>query len=126
MGLFFLLNLVLAIYYSNYKTRVENTLNKFINIRENFLLSKFEQYDETGKGYLNTNECSKMLAELFQNNIANARKTDMLKMAANLEKKCNGKITPSDFLNYFDFMEFVSFESRQDSKLKHISVRRTQ
>lgn len=56
IGLFFLMNLVLAIYYSNYKNRVENTINKFIDIRENFLIETFEIYDEGEKGYLTKKE----------------------------------------------------------------------
>lgn len=56
IGLYFLLNLVLAIYYSNYKNRVENTINKFITMRENFLYTKFMEYDKGSKGYLTKHE----------------------------------------------------------------------
>lgn len=56
IGLFFLLNLVLAIYYSNYKTRVENSINKFISIREDFILQEFDKFDKDKKGYLNKDE----------------------------------------------------------------------
>lgn len=124
IGLYFLLNLVLAIYYSNYKTRVENSLNKFISIRENYLIKEFQRFDIGQKGYLTKHECAKMLKELFYENINSVKKTNVKRIAKDFSKKCNGKITPEVFFNYFDLMEFVSLESQHISKQVIASARR--
>ena len=86
-GLFFLLNLVLAVYYSNYRTRVESTINKFISIREEFLHKKFQEYDTDGKDYLTRDEFKHMITDLFRLNLKAVKKTDLNKIASQFAKK---------------------------------------
>jgi len=57
MGLYFLMNLLLAVFASNYKSRVEQSINKFVDIREQYLERKFYDFDKQGKGYLTEIEC---------------------------------------------------------------------
>jgi len=110
-GLFFLLNLVLAVYYNNYRSRVENTINKFISIREKFLKNKFQFYDANCKGYLSRREFREMITDLFQLNLKAVKKTNLNKIASQFSKKCGGQITLEDFLNYFEIMDFVSLDN---------------
>ena len=46
LGLYLFMNLLLAIFYSNYKTRYDQQLNKFVHQRTNYLNCKFEQMDK--------------------------------------------------------------------------------
>lgn len=41
IGLYLLLNLMLAVFYNSYKTRVEEKINKYDIVRENFLQEEF-------------------------------------------------------------------------------------
>lgn len=59
-GFFLLMKLLLAIFYSNYKSRYENSINKFVDKRNDYLLSKFKELDTNNKGYLNREETYKM------------------------------------------------------------------
>jgi hypothetical protein len=114
-GLYFLLNLVLAIYYSNYRTRVDNTLNKFVSMREEFLINKFTEYDAEDTGYLTEEEFKKMIY----------KETDANRIARNFSVKCNGKIKAEDFLNYFEIMNFVTLDNQKNSTGKiDINVKR--
>ena len=65
IGTYFLLYLVLATFYSNYKNRVERTIDKFEDIRENFLLSKFKEYDTNNNGFLTLEELTELITELI-------------------------------------------------------------
>ena len=51
VGLFLFMSLVLAIFYSNFKIRYENKINKDERKRNEFLYSKFEEYGGK-KGHL--------------------------------------------------------------------------
>lgn len=53
IGLFLLLNLLLAIYYANYKKRFEETIDSFVVERNKFLEGKFDELDAEKKGFLN-------------------------------------------------------------------------
>ena len=41
LGLYFFMNLLLAIFYNNYKMRVVNTMSKFVDSRQEFLRGIF-------------------------------------------------------------------------------------
>ena len=56
IGLFFLLNLVLAIFYSNYKSRLERTIKNFIQNREEHMVKMFLHYDVYNNGYLSKDQ----------------------------------------------------------------------
>lgn len=122
--LFFLLNLVLAVYYNNYRTRVENTINKFMSIREQFLRSKFESHDRGGKGFLSQNEFESMITELFALNLVGVKRSNLHKIAAQFTHRFGGQITLENFLNYFEIMDFVSLDSQIPKKIEVLSPRR--
>ncbi|CAI2386869.1 unnamed protein product [Moneuplotes crassus] len=110
--LFFLLNLVLAVYYNNYRTRVDNTISKFMSIREQFLQLKFQSHDLENKGYLTQREFKSMITDLFELNLQAVKKTNLNKIAAQFSHRCRGQITLEDFLQYFEIMDFVSLDNQ--------------
>jgi two pore calcium channel protein len=59
-GLYLLMNMLLAMFYANYKKRSEDTLLKFVDERRTFLETKFEELDRDKKGYLNKEETYQM------------------------------------------------------------------
>ena len=52
-GLYLLLNMLIAMFYSNYKKRYEDSIEKFVDVRTVYLESKFNELDKEKKGYLN-------------------------------------------------------------------------
>ncbi|CAI2386453.1 unnamed protein product [Moneuplotes crassus] len=117
MVLFFLLNLVLAVYYNNYRTRVDNTISKFMSIREQFLKTKFHSHDVDNKGHLTQNEFKSMIKDLFELNLKAVKKTNLNKIAAQFSHRCRGQITLEDFLNYFEIMDFVSLDNHTSGSM---------
>ena len=116
IGLYFLLYLVLAIFYSNYKNRVEKTIDKFDVIREKFLLSKFKEYDLNNKGFLTQDECSELISDLLDGQKSTKRKIQINIMAKNIQQKSKGKITPDSFILFFDIMEIFNKENPLEGK----------
>ena len=64
-GLFLFLNMLLAIFYNNYKARLDAQLNLFVDKRVNFIHEKFEECDRTQTGRLNKEETKQLLVQLF-------------------------------------------------------------
>lgn len=52
-GVFLILHLLMALFYSNYKVRLTRQLSKFHWERDQYLEDKFNELDSEGKGYLN-------------------------------------------------------------------------
>lgn len=61
-----MLNLILAIYYSNYKNRVEKTISNFIEDREKHIVDKFNEFDTRNCGYITPSQCKLLLKELLK------------------------------------------------------------
>ena len=59
LGLFLMMNLLLAIFYSNIKFRFEQNIGKSEEKRSDYLFSQFEKYGGK-KGYLNPSETYKL------------------------------------------------------------------
>ena len=111
-----MLNLILAIYYSNYKNRIEKDITKFIKIREDYLRQKFSDYDFDNKGYLNYDQCKHLICDLLRirPNSNNPRNLDIEKMAQTFDMKCNGQIKADEFIIYFDLIDVVNFDNKQN------------
>jgi len=56
VALFLLMNMLLAIFYSNYKKRYEETIERFKEGRNEYLDTRFNELDKDRKGYLNKEE----------------------------------------------------------------------
>ena len=106
IGVFFLMSLVCAIFYSNFKNRVEQQLNSFIEQRRNYLISKFAEHDTEGKGYLSPNELKNLIQEFVKfNNKSKPWDLNIRRISAIFDKNLDGKITRDDFVNNFDQWE---------------------
>ena len=103
MGVFFMMNLILATFYSNYKNRVDRTLNDFMEERKNYLISKFNQYDFTGRGYLTPAEFKTLVAEFVRfNKNDKDSELDIQKISNMFDPNNEGKISLQSFIKNFD------------------------
>ena len=68
LGLYFLLNILLANVFSMYKTRLESKLEKKTDMRENRVALHFDKFDDGLKGYLEVKEAKKFFAHLLNLN----------------------------------------------------------
>lgn len=65
MGLFFLLNVLLAIVFTNYKKRLQEKVEKKGEDRAKMISDYFDEYDKGNKGYLDLAETKKLFAMLL-------------------------------------------------------------
>lgn len=63
-GLFLLMNMLLAIFYSQFHARFQQKIESFVSQRNNYLMQKFNDLDKGGKGYLDKEESYQMFKEL--------------------------------------------------------------
>ena len=54
------MNLLMALFYSNYKDRLTKQMKDFHTERDQYLDEKFEELDKEKKGYLNKQETFEM------------------------------------------------------------------
>ena len=106
MGVFFMMNLILATFYSNYKNRVERTLNDFMVERKDYLISKFNQYDYTGRGFLTLSEFKTLVCEFVRfNKNDKDPELDSQKISEMFDPDNQGKITLHNFIKNFDIWD---------------------
>ena len=55
------MNLLLAIFYSNYKKRYEMSISNLGEARNNYINDKFNELDREKKGHLNKNQAYEMI-----------------------------------------------------------------
>jgi len=58
------MNMLLAVFYTQFHARFQETIEDFVDERNSYLIEKFESLDKDNKGYLNKNECYLMFNEL--------------------------------------------------------------
>ena len=112
-GLFFLMNLLLAVFYSNYKNRVEDSLINFEEERSSYLEKKFNEFGGE-KGYLSPDECTDLLGNLLtkfkdfdESNI------DVQKFVSLLDRDTDHKITLQEFYSYFDVIGMLQIQEEK-------------
>ena len=120
---FFFLNLLLAVTYSNYKKRVEESIGSYVHVREDYLQDKFFQFDVDKKGYLYVEECKLLIISLLALDPSHDEDNiDVDKFVATLDSNINGEITLKEFYSYFDVMDILQFEQKyRDKEYKTIS-----
>ena len=59
-GLFLFMNMLLAIFYANYKIRYQKALDSFVDVRTIYLENQFSELDVESKGYLNKQQAYEM------------------------------------------------------------------
>lgn len=64
VGLFLLMNLLLAIFYSNYQEKADASLDNMNEQRSKFFIRLFRQYDKYGVGELDRDEVFEYLKEI--------------------------------------------------------------
>ena len=64
VGLFLLMNLLLAIFYSNYQERADEGIDNFEETRSTFIIDMFNSKDIHKKGHLNRRETRELLEEI--------------------------------------------------------------
>jgi len=64
-GLYFLMNVLLATIFDNYKLRVQEKFEKRTESREVYLSAYFDKFDTDNKGFLNLDETKKFMATLL-------------------------------------------------------------
>ena len=80
VGLFLLLNLLLAIFYSSYQEKADDDNDGNRATRNEFLWELFEQYDKEGKGYLDKRQTFDIIKELHTLVNQKDAKVDDIKM----------------------------------------------
>jgi hypothetical protein len=65
-GVFLLMNLLMALFYSNYKDRLTKQMKEFHTERDQYLEEKFDELDKEQKGYLNKQETFEMFKQIHQ------------------------------------------------------------
>jgi hypothetical protein len=66
IGLFFLMNLLLAIFYNIYKSTVESSMTNFVDERDNYLKRKFNELDSEGVGYIDKKACKELIVHFLK------------------------------------------------------------
>ena len=62
VGVFFLLNVLLAVIFDNFKSRVEISWESKVNKRMEYINKFFDKFDEEGKGWLNLKQTKAFFA----------------------------------------------------------------
>ena len=65
-GVFLIMHLLLAFFYSNYKVRLTEQMSSFQSERDAYLEAKFNELDAEKKGYLNKQETFEMFKQIHE------------------------------------------------------------
>ena len=122
IGLFMLMNLLLAIFYSNYQERVDAAIDKFMNQRNEFLIRLFRKYvndeDENAKGGINkkaVEELTKEIHSLINGHDSKKEDIDMTPLQFEqiyklLDKNNNGYMDPIEMIDLIQAYETWLYE----------------
>ena len=106
VGQFFLMSLILASFYSNFKNRIKNQLHNFMERRHEYLAFKFNDFDTQSKGYLSPNEFKEFIQDFVKfHSKQDTWRLNTRKISLIFDKNLDGKITWEDFINNFDIWE---------------------
>lgn len=113
-GIYMLLNLMLAVFYNSYKTRIERKINKYEHIRQEYLENEFRVAGATNnRYYITIQEFTKRYGQKLINASENVK---TLLKSIQQEKELGfsqGFITFDDFAYMYMFMEF-----KEENKFK--------
>ncbi|CDW71336.1 two-pore calcium channel [Stylonychia lemnae] len=123
IGLFLILNLLMAVFYNNYKNRYEEQLIRFVEQRNLFLDKKFNELDKESKGYLNKQETYEMFKQIHlldvqedQVNIKQEHFDHMFYLLDSIVDNQNqGKIFKQEFMKIFEVYELWKYEWTQSN-----------
>eukprot|EP00347_Sterkiella_histriomuscorum_P013051 403366203 len=123
IGLFLILNLLMAVFYNNYQRRQQSALVKFVNQRNQYLDKKFDELDKERKGFLNKQETYEMFKQIHmldvQEDSVNIKMEHFDHMFYLLDtvtdSKNEGKIQKTDFMKIFEVYELWKYEYNQST-----------
>jgi len=121
-GLFLLMNLLLAIFYSNYQLRFQQQINSFVEERNNYLIEKFTELDKNGKGYLSKDECYLIFQDIrsldqsiMDQDIQQVQPEHFEHMYTLIDESGDGKIHLDEFIKIFEVFELYKYETGKKS-----------
>lgn len=116
-GIYMLLNLMLAVFYNSYKTRIERKIRKYDHIREEYLDNKFRLAGATtNRYYITIHEFKKKYGEKL---ISASENVMTLLKSIQQEKDLGysqGYITFDDFAYMYMFLEFKDDDKGKQKK----------
>jgi len=115
LGIYLLLNLLLAVFYNHYKTRVDLKTNSNREQREQFFDQKFKEMDPEGKGYVTTTKFKEIFGEKFLSQ--NPQVGEFLEI---VDEDNEGRILREDFQLIFSYMELVQMGSGIDEAQTYV------
>ncbi|CAI2380053.1 unnamed protein product [Moneuplotes crassus] len=146
VGLFFTMNLILASFYSTYKSRVEKSLYDFVEERNEYLQKKFEQYDVQKTGKLKIKQLRSLLEDILVMTDKKDEKSQItldrivntfmskcgkdfeislkdsqpnLHKASSFSRNNTTTITLENFIDYFDLVDVLKIQT-QDVPYKKV------
>ena len=129
LGVYFLMNLLLAIFYNNYKQRGANTLERFDNSRLGFLRRLFNRIDRNERGYITRGEAHELISRLIRlDRGIPSHLVSGNQVVSRLDTACSGRIQLTESLKFYDLVDSIVEEHaillRRSSQLKKLRVRR--
>lgn len=123
------MNLLLAIFYSNYQMRFKQQITNFVDDRNNFLIEKFYELDQGQKGYLTKQECFLMFQEiqaLDSSSSEQVKPEHFEHIFTLIDESGDGAIQLDEFLKVFEVFELYKYEEGkslifQSKKMPNIS-----
>lgn len=128
IGLFMLMNLLLAIFYSNYQERVEASIDNFRERRNKFLIQVFRKYDTEGQGSVDkegVREITKEIHALVNGADEKANEIDMTELQFEqvfklMDKDSSGRMEPKELVNLLIAYETWLYEKQYKSAMEDL------
>jgi len=123
MGLYMLLNLMLAVFYNSYKHQIERKIEKYDNMRHEFLKKEFESIQSEYQNKITTDEFRMKYGDKLING-----SDKVVEIIKNIENEyelgvSDGFIYFQDFSYMYMFLEFKKMEKFEKKKRK-VSVKK--
>jgi len=120
IGLYFLLSLVMAIIYVNYKLLVEDQNERFYEPRNEFLKIKFENFPKKNEEFLTKEECKNLIENLISKlNFKNKHLLDIDFIVTCLDTDNNNSISLEEFQNIFNAINKLVLVNKYKSRFEN-------
>ena len=130
VGLFMFMNLLLAIFYSNYQERVEDAMDRNQKQRNNYLIYLFRKYDSKKNGHIGKEECKAVIEEIHSLNNGLDEKIDSKEMDLSdlqfeqifniLDKDKSGMMEPKEMVVLIQAYETWLYEKQYKSAMEDL------
>ena len=96
IGLFLLMNLLLAIFYAKYQERADDSIDKSRETRNKFLYELFITFDREGDGYINKKQTYEYMTEIDALVKNQDKKADQEELMSNMQFEQLFKVMDTD------------------------------